>query len=396
MGDTVVVGHDSNGVNDAEDQQYICDKLEEAGYTVEKLDIAPGPFSSYSYGEHGENPSGKIGVYIMADSLVSVADYAYGAALGTSFKYAYFVIRGDLDRSKMDSREDFENNPIGRDSDCTSVCDKLAGKTYPQMNDECKDKCYIVFGVDKEERAKELLKAMGGEFSEDGEDSTGSTIKDALKQAVSGDGTVGWDGEAEIRIVEDTVYVNKIPDPATTELVANEYENVIYDSVTITDLNPQTPNKITMAYGGQTLAIQDDWMISRFEENPTEVQPDEFVTNQSEAEAFLRRNWGKVRRDDGRQVELKVEADSQWKVGTWVRVFLPSFFIDDYMYIIRASHEEDGTGNWLVGLTLADYPPSFGLYSGGDSSEEEEEDEEDTDEENTDEDSENTDAEASE
>jgi hypothetical protein len=32
------------------------------------------------------------------------------------------------------------------------------------------------------------------------------------------------------------------------------------------------------------------------------------------------------------------------------------------MYITKTSHEEDGTGNWLTGLTLVDYPPSFGAY----------------------------------
>lgn len=386
MGDTVVVGHDSNGVNDSEDQDYICQKLEEAGYTVEKLSIGPNYFASYSYGEGGENPSGKIGVYMMADSLVSVADYAYGAALGTSFKYAYFIIRGDLGRPKMDSRDDFNNNPIGRDSDCTGVCDKLAGKTYPQMNDECKDKCWIVFGVDKEERAKELLKAMGGDFSEDGgEGSTGSTIKEALKQAVSGDGTNGWDGDAEILLRGDTVFVHKIPDPTTTKLVANEFENVIYDSVTVTDLNPQTPNKISMEFEGKLLVLQDSHMIERFDEVPVEVEPDEFVKTYTDAVSFLQRQWNKVRRDSARQVELKVTGGMKWKVGEWVRVFLPNFLIDDYMYIIRCSHDEDGTGNWTANLTLVDYPPSFGLYAGGSSSEEEGTDEETTDEETTDE-----------
>ena len=51
---------------------------------------------------------------------------------------------------------------------------------------------------------------------------------------------------------------------------------------------------------------------------------------------------------------------------------MPSFFIDDYMYIIRTSHDEDGTNNWLTSLTLVDYPPSFGTY--------EEETEEETEE----------------
>ena len=42
---TVVVGCDSNGMNDSAFQDAVCAKLEAAGYTVEKLGIAPGPFA---------------------------------------------------------------------------------------------------------------------------------------------------------------------------------------------------------------------------------------------------------------------------------------------------------------------------------------------------------------
>ena len=48
-GGTVVLGCDSNGMNDAAFRDAVASKLESAGYTVEKLDIAPNPFASYSY-----------------------------------------------------------------------------------------------------------------------------------------------------------------------------------------------------------------------------------------------------------------------------------------------------------------------------------------------------------
>ena len=90
-----------------------------------------------------------------------------------------------------------------------------------------------------------------------------------------------------------------------------------------------------------------------------------------EAKAFLQREWNKIRRDDGRQVELKVNGHPRWKTGIWCRVYLPSFFIDDYMYISKTSNDEDGSNNWNTSITLVDYPPSFGTY--------EEESEENTD-----------------
>ena len=48
--------------------------------------------------------------------------------------------------------------------------------------------------------------------------------------------------------------------------------------------------------------------------------------------------------------------------------------IDDYMYISRASADEDGSSNWLTGLTLVDYPPSFGTFEEEEETSEEEED----------------------
>ena len=86
---TIVLGCDVNAGNDHEWQDTVASALEKQGHTVEKLSIAPGPFASYSYGENGEHPAGKIGIYIMADSLFSVADLAFG---GTGFKYGYFIL----------------------------------------------------------------------------------------------------------------------------------------------------------------------------------------------------------------------------------------------------------------------------------------------------------------
>ena len=125
---SIVLGCDSNGVDDAGCQNTIKGILEKAGNEVESLGIAPGPFADYSY---SSSANGKIGVYIMADSIVSIADLVYG---NTNFKYGYFVIRGDLGLPRMSTREHFENNPIRPDGDCTSVCDKLAGKSYGEMN----------------------------------------------------------------------------------------------------------------------------------------------------------------------------------------------------------------------------------------------------------------------
>ena len=345
----VVLGCDQNNGNDSKWQNTVKAALEKEGHKVEKLAIAPGPFAEYSYQNKAK---GKIGVYIMADSLVSVADLAYGS---THFKYGYFIIRGDCDRPRMKTMEHFENNPIGRDLDCTSICDKLAGKSYGQMNPLIKNRCQITFGRNPDEGANNLIKLMGGEGTDSNKkSSSGSTIKEALKKVVS-----KWDGEIEIRVVDDTVYVNKIKDPTSAKLTLSEL-NVHYDSISITDVKPKTVNQLILVYNNKELIIKDDNLIKRYGVQTSTLKSNTKFKNLTEAKNYLNREWNKIKRSNGRQLECKVNGSLSWTIGKWVRVYLPRVHIDDYMYISKVSHDEDGGNNWTTSLTLVDYPPSFG------------------------------------
>lgn len=267
----VVVGCDSNGVHDAKVQNTIVKALKKEGHTVEKLDIKPGPFGRYDWGEGGKNPKGKIGVYIIADGLTSISDRFDNPS---GFKYVYFVIRGDLGRKRMDSRKDFENNPIGKDheGDCTAKsCNRLVGKTFPQINKIVKKKCYIVFGTTANEMADELIKAMGGSSISNKDNtkkvSQGGTIKDALQKLLT-----YWDGEVECYIRGDEVHVNRVrhaQDYYSGVLV--ESVNVFSDSVTVTDVNPNTCNYLEVIWTGGKIVIKDENLIKRFGVNKTSV-----------------------------------------------------------------------------------------------------------------------------
>ena len=358
---TVVVGCDVNNSRDHEVQNTVCKALEKAGHKVEKLPVDSNEFATYDWGERGRNPRGKIGVYIIADGIFSIAD-RYNNSGG--LKYAYFIIRGDLGRSRMKTRKDFETRPIGADGDCTGICNKLRGKSFVEINKIVKKKCWVVFGRNGKEMASELIKAMGGDTSTSSSSSkskskstgsTGSTIKEALKKAVS-----KWDGEVEINLRGDTVYVNKIKDPTSTKLVLNEYDNIIYDSISATDVIPTTVNTLILNYKSYELKLTDNTLIKRFGVVKQTIKAPNTVKSLDDAKKYLNREWNKIRRNNGRQVELKVNGDMKWQTGKWVRTFIPSLFIDDYMYISKTSHEEDGTSNWTVSLTLVDYPPSFG------------------------------------
>lgn len=356
---TIVIGVDKN-LSPNEDyafQNAVGDVLEKAGHTVEKLEREPNAFATYSY--EGK-ASGKIGIYLIAAGTYSIADFYYGAASGGgSFKYAYFGIRGDLGL-RPHNKSEFESSSVGADADCPSeLCAHIAGKTFPEINNQLKDKCQAIFGESGQEMGKNILAAMGGEVdsSDSNKESTGSSIKEALKKAVS-----KWDGDVEIRLEDDTVHVRKIPDPSTAKITIDEFNNAFYDSITVTDINKDTTNKLVLKFKDYELTIKDDTLIKRFGVNKEKIEAEDDVKTLKEAKAFLQREWNKIRRDDGRQVELKVNGHPRWKTGIWCRVYLPSFFIDDYMYISKTSNDEDGSNNWNTSITLVDYPPSFGAY----------------------------------
>lgn len=152
----IVLGCDSNGVNDAGCQSTVAKILRQGGHTVHELPIAPGPFSVYSYSSKAK---GKIGIYLIAAGTNSISDLYYG---GTLFDYAYFGIRGDIPGQNAGKEPGFSTRPIGKDPDCSSYCNKIAGKTFAQMNEQLKDRLQIVGGGTPEEIGKNLLAAIGG------------------------------------------------------------------------------------------------------------------------------------------------------------------------------------------------------------------------------------------
>lgn len=353
---SIVLGCDSNGVHDANCQNTVAKILEKAGHSVEKLRISSGAFADYSY--YNKKGKGKIGVYLMADSITSVADAYDGNIV---FKYTYFIVRGDLGLPRMKTQQHFQNNPIGKDrhGDCRSAsCNRLAGKTYPQMNEIIKSKCKVIFGTTPTEMGNNLVKELGGgdtaSSSKNNSSSYGS-CKEALTDVL-----YNWDGEVECFIRDDTVYVRKIPSPSTATLSLIEGQNIDLNSVNITDYNPSTVNHLSATFKDYTLSIQDDYLIKRFGKILSTVKMDKSIKKLDDAKKFLQREWNKLKRDNGHSLECKTFGHTQWKTGEWCRVYLPSFNIDDYMYITKVSQDDSGDSEWSCNLTLVDYPPGFG------------------------------------
>ena len=184
---TFVIGVDRNNSpsDDIEFQSQVAKVLENAGHKTEKLSRAPGPFADYSY--YNSSAKNKIGIYIIAAGTNSISDFYYGATkTGHSFKYCYFIIRGDLG-IRPQSQSEFETARIGEDSDCSALCHKISGMTFPEMNNKLKDKVNIVFAKNGIDGGNGILNHLGGGSTTANEDKKTTKKKKKKKSKKTSD-----------------------------------------------------------------------------------------------------------------------------------------------------------------------------------------------------------------
>lgn len=373
-----IIGCDNIDGKEKSYQKKVAEVLEAKGHSTEILSVGPNFTQTKGL---SSSCKGKTAIFIVGGSDIGTyVDFRDGIKNGYyHYKYAWFAFASWTATTWITCKE-LKSRALVRAHDdnfsSSGSISKYIGKSADDFFKDNKDVLNYVCGQTPEELAKKILGGGGGSDSED--KASGGTVKDALKKVVS-----KWDGDIEVRIREDTVYVNKIPDPTTATLTVDEYSNVIYDSVTVTDGNPQTVNMLTGNWNGNTLTLKDELAIERFGEQQQEATEELFaeVKTLEEAKKVFYREWHKIRRDSGRSIELKINGDSNFQSGKWCRAYLPSYRIDDYMYISKTSNETDGTSTWQTGLTLVDYPPSFGAYVEETTEEEEEEETEEVEEE---------------
>lgn len=170
----VILGCDSNDVNDAQVQKIVHNAIETAGYKVHDLGIDPNSFANYSYSSEAK---GKAGVYLMAASLISYLD-----AGDANFDLNVFGIRGDV--TSWGTEEGFKTKTVPQDGDGNYShrnYDKCSKMTYPQLNEMYKGKCVAVPGETPEKLAQNIVEALGGQYAGTGGNVSsggGAQIKD--------------------------------------------------------------------------------------------------------------------------------------------------------------------------------------------------------------------------
>ena len=176
MSKDVIVGCDTNSGSDSIMLNTVVNALRAAGYNAQGLSIGPGPFSVYDYSSASR---GKIGVYIMAASIVSIAD----AMDHQGFDKVIFGLRGDLG---LRGTTEFDTAPWRPDPDCTAVCNKYSGKTGRQIADMIKPRGVVVIGHNPEDMARKIVAAVGGSYTGDG---SGQGLQSNVSPLLTGDMT---------------------------------------------------------------------------------------------------------------------------------------------------------------------------------------------------------------
>lgn len=315
----IVLGCDSNGVNDSQCLATVQQALEQAGYQVETLGIAPGPFAEYSYSNKAQ---GKVGVYLMAASLVSFLDAAQA-----NFDYNVFGIRGDV--SSWGTEEGFKTKGVPKDhhGDCIMAeCDTYAGKTYPELNDIYKGKCVAVPGEDCEKLAQNIIAALGGQSmgGSTGQAMGGSavlipdkTFYGLIKQIM---GAV----DAVFIIANNMAYLLSFKDVYEYRnqfdkfIPIIEAKDVLRDSLVKNWSTDGYYNAVEVSYADGIIKYQNDVLVKQYGENAFyyEFPEDDEETAKAKADALLAAHI----RDYSTNIQLSVFYNENITEGSWVKV----------------------------------------------------------------------------
>lgn len=320
-GGQVVLGCDSNGVDDTGCLNTVKGILENGGYQVEALGIAPGPYAEYSYSDKAQ---GKKGVYLMAASLVSYLD-----AGNAKFDFNVMGIRGDV--SSFGTEEGFKTKGVPKDhhGDCPSdLCDSWAGKTYPELNKTYKpEKVQAVPGETPQKLGENILAALGGATAGGTAANAGGggavlipdkTFYGLIKQIM---GAV----DAMFIVANNMAFLLSFKDVYEYRDLYDEYiptietNQVLHDSVVKNYSTDGYYNAVEVSYADGIIKYQNDALVKQYGENVWyyDFPEDDEETAKAKADALLSAHI----RDYSTDIELSTFYNPHITEGSWVKVY---------------------------------------------------------------------------
>lgn len=318
----VILGCDSNNENDSNCQNIVHQTLQQAGHNVNNLGIDPNSFANYSYGSEAK---GKVGVYLMAASLISFLD-----ASDAGFDYNILGIRGDV--TEHGTEQGFKTLGVPQDHDGNYShprYDECAGKTYPELNELFKGKCIAVPGETCEKLAQNILAAMNGQGIFGGGTTTGQstggsavlipdkTFYGLIKQIL---GAI----DGVFIIANNMAYLFSFKDFYNYRDLYEEYipeikvSDIIIDSVTHNWTTQGCYNAVEVTYSDGIVKYQHDALVELYGESVFyyEFLSDDEETAKSKAKALLSAHI----RDYSLDLELNCLYNPNITVGGWVKI----------------------------------------------------------------------------
>ena len=318
----LVIGCDVNTGNDEQVLKTVADGLKQKGYNVaEVLSIGPTPFSQYGYTDQAK---GKIGIYLMAASLISYADGAHDL-----YDKDIFIIRGDAS-PRINTQEAFNSTPIRPDPDCNEACNEFDGMTYPEMNKKTNGKCVAVYGgTTPEEMLNAAIAALNGVAPTGGSSNQSSgggggavkipdlTFYGLIKQilgAVDGVFIIANNMAYLLSFKQLYTYRDKYED-YILELQPSE---IITDSIIRNWTTDGFYNSVEVTYADGIIKMQHDALVSTYGENVFyyEFPEDDEETAKAKADALLSAHV----RDYSIDLQLNCLYNPNITVGAWIKV----------------------------------------------------------------------------
>ena len=263
-------------------EKNIIDKvakvLEKAGNTCERLNVGPNYVQSKGL---SSSSKGKVAVFIVGGSDIGTyIDFRDGLKNGGyyHYKFIWFAFCSWTAKTWI-TGEDLKNKPLVRAHDdnfsSQSSIAPYLGKSADYFFSKNKDKMNYVYGQSPEELAQKIL--GGGTTADDknkSKEGGGSNVKDCIQKLLK-----HWDGDVECYIRGDEIHINKVRNPEKYySCMIKEEVNVITDSISITDVNPDTPNHLIVTWTGGKIEFRDEKAIVRFGEKPVTMEAVRKVT----------------------------------------------------------------------------------------------------------------------
>ena len=258
---------------DGKEQSYISKMksvLEGKGHTVENLGVGPSVVQNKGL---SESSKGKTAIFLVGGSDIGTyVDFKAGLEQGYyHYKYAWFAF-ASWTATTWITCEELKNRELTRAWDdnfsSSSSISPYLGKSADYFFSKNKSKMNYVCGKTPEDLANKILGGGSDDADDSSKGGSGDDVKNCIQKLLK-----HWDGDVECYIRGEEVHINKVRDPEeyySCEL--REDENVILDSISVTDVNPDTPNHLIVTWTGGKIEFRDERLISRFGEKPKEME----------------------------------------------------------------------------------------------------------------------------